>query len=255
MFLAGPLAAAESLLHQALDYYPVSKNANFRLGRYYFDNGQQERGLQVLRRNSMLLEVPRLTEAPKIDGLLDEKIWQRAAIDTLYIYVSARILATRPSPIQTRMYVGYTRDALYMGAYCGDAQLEEFVVESKNNTGDYPRTDQVEFLFDGDLDYSTFGQIVVNSTGAVTEGWWTRTPMRQFDSSWEPGVEGAAFVGEDFWSIECRIPYAQQGLPKPRPGDVWGFNFVRLFRGRDYSQWVVARGSTRFPPIRVTGPV
>ena len=63
--------------------------------------------------------------------------------------------------------------------------------------------------------------------------------MRQFDSSWEPGVEGAAFVGEDFWSIECRIPYAQQGLPKPRPGDVWGFNFVRLFRGRDYSQWVV----------------
>ena len=69
----GQLAAAESLLHQALDYYPVSKNANFRLGRHYFDNGQQERGLQVLRRNSMLLEVPRLTEAPKIDGLLGRK--------------------------------------------------------------------------------------------------------------------------------------------------------------------------------------
>ena len=63
--------------------------------------------------------------------------------------------------------------------------------------------------------------------------------MRRFDGSWEPAVEAAAFVGEDFWSAECKIPNGQQGFPEVHPGDIWGFNFVRLFRGLDYSQWVV----------------
>ena len=237
--LKGQLAAAESLFFQALDYYPASKKAIYRLGRHYFDNGQQERGLQVLRQNSMLLDVPRFAEAPNIDGLLDEKIWQTAAtFDTLYVNVVERILVTRPSPVQTKVYLGYTPDAVYMGAYCHDTQPEELVVESRGS-GDHPESDQVEFLFDGNFDYSTFGQIVLNTTGVVAEGWWTRTPMRRFDGSWEPAVEGAAFVGEDFWSVECRIPYGQQGFPEARPGDIWGFNFVRLYRALDYSQWVV----------------
>ena len=234
--LKAQLAAAESLFYRALDYYPASKLAIYRLGRHYFDNGQQERGLQMLRQNSMLLDMPRLAEAPNIDGLLDE--WQEAAFDTLYINVNERILVTRPSPVKTKVYLGYTSDALYMGAYCYDTQPEELVIESQGG-GEHPRSDQVEFAFDGNLDHSTFGQIVVNSVGAITEGWWTRTPMRRFDGSWEAEVEAAAFVGEDFWSVECKIPYGQHGFPEPRPGDIWGFNFVRLFRANDYSQWVV----------------
>ena len=53
-------------------------------------------------------------------------------------------------------------------------------------------------------------------------------------------MEAAAFVGDDYWSIECRIPYGQKGFPQPHPGDIWGFNAIRLFRGQDYSQWMVS---------------
>ncbi len=27
-------------------------------------------------------------------------------------------------------------------------------------------------------------------------------------------------------------------VPVPRPGDIWGLNFVRVHRGTEYSQWV-----------------
>ena len=34
------------------------------------------------------------------------------------------------------------------------------------------------------------------------------------------------------------MEFGQPQLPRPKPGTVWGFNFVRTFRGREYTQWV-----------------
>ena len=237
--LRGETAKAESLLHSALDYHPESKKARYRLGRHYFDFGQQERGLQVLRDNSMLVDVPRLTESPTIDGRLDDVVWQRPApIDTLWVHViDDDVLVTFPSRNRTQVYFGYTSDAVYMAAYCHEPNPEELVTEGY--WGDYPRQDQAEFVVDGSFDHNTFGSIIITGGATIAEGWWKRTPVTSFDASWEPEVEGASFVGEDFWSVECRIPYGQQGFPQAKPGDLWGFNFVRVWRGRDYSQWVV----------------
>ena len=56
--LKGRLAAAESLYHEALAYAPDSKKANLKLGHYLFENGQEDRGLQLLRDSGWLLDVP-----------------------------------------------------------------------------------------------------------------------------------------------------------------------------------------------------
>ena len=238
--LRGETATAETLLRDALDYHPESKKARYRLGRHYFDFGEEERGLQVLRENSMLVDVPRFAEAPTIDGRLDEEAWQRpAAIDTLWVHTfEEEILVTFPARIQSKVYVGYTPDAIYLAAYCVESNPEELVTDGEFSDS-YPRLDQVEFVIDGSFDHNTFGSIIVTSAAHIAEGWWTRTPVTRFDGSWEPEVEAAAYVGEDFWSAECRIPYGQQGFPRAEPGDIWGFNFVRVWRGHDYNQWVV----------------
>ena len=55
---------------------------------------------------------------------------------------------------------------------------------------------------------------------------------------WDAAASAAAFVGPDHWSVEYRLSLGQQDVPRPRPGDLWGLNFVRVFRGTEYSQWV-----------------
>jgi thioredoxin-like negative regulator of GroEL len=54
------ITQAESLFHKALAYSPNSKLANYQLGRFYLDNGDDDQGLDWLRQHGMLLDVPRL---------------------------------------------------------------------------------------------------------------------------------------------------------------------------------------------------
>jgi hypothetical protein len=234
--LTGQVAEAESLFHRALAYFPTNKKANHRLGRHYFDHGEPERGLQVFRDSGMLLEVPPTVTAPVIDGRLDEAMWQEVAfVDTLYTH-PGEMMITLPSQVRTTVLIGYGQDALYLGAHCYDPRPQELVIGQVGD--DYVYLDQVEFIFDPSVDYRTFGQIIITSAGDILELW--TAPGRGYDGTWEPEVEAAAYVGDDFWSVECRIPYGQKGFPQPHSGDIWNFNAIRLFRGRDYSQWIVS---------------
>jgi hypothetical protein len=56
--------------------------------------------------------------------------------------------------------------------------------------------------------------------------------------SWNTTSQAAAHVGENFWSVEYRLDFAQDHVLQPQADRVWGFNFVRTFRGSEYSQWV-----------------
>ena len=56
-------------------------------------------------------------------------------------------------------------------------------------------------------------------------------------------AEIATHVGPDFWSLEIALALDQEHLPAPEPGEVWGYNLVRNFRGERYLQWVRTYGS------------
>lgn len=45
-----------------------------------------------------------------------------------------------------------SQDALDVGGYCRDTQPDELVFDAPGNLGSHPRSDQVEFIFDGNLD-------------------------------------------------------------------------------------------------------
>ena len=65
--LKGQIAEAESLYHEALAFAPESERAAAGLGLLYFENGQEKRGLQVLRESRWLVDVPRVAEGPARD--------------------------------------------------------------------------------------------------------------------------------------------------------------------------------------------
>ena len=103
--LKAQVVEAESLYHWALVFSPHSKHATYQLGRFLFDNGREREGREWLRRNGMLLDVPRLANAPTIDGRLDEAVWQRAArADSLFRLFVGNNYAAPPAEVKSRFY-------------------------------------------------------------------------------------------------------------------------------------------------------
>ena len=258
------LVEADSLFHRALAYFPHSKHAAYQLGRFYFDNGQEEKGMEVLRRHGMLLDVPRLKQVPEIDGRLDEAVWQRAArADTLYKFFWGGNFAAPPAEVPSTFYVGYTAEALYIGFRGHDDHPDSLVAKitqsDPTKDGDLadlardrgPRNqiwsdDCIELFFDANLDHRSYAHFGINSLGVWEDEWTSGSRDRPYSPEerwgWSGDVQIAAHVGEDFWSLEFKLNFGQEQLPRPEPGTIWGFNLVRNFRGEQYNQWVRTYG-------------
>ena len=88
-----------------------------------------------------------------------------------------------------------------------------------------------------DFEPKSFVYISINSVGAVTDTWNKGTNRNDRDVSWTTDGEGAAYVGEDYWSIEYRLGLGSKEFPRPDPGAVWRLNMQRNFRGRQWTQW------------------
>ena len=234
--LKADLDGAEGMFAQALAFSPKSLRAGYYLGRHYMEHGQLERGMQQLREIGLLLDVPLLEEPPRIDGRLDDSAWDRAvSLDILYGY-TGKNSAPIVSDVRTRGYVGYTRDALYLGTRCYDAHPESLVVASHERDSDQSFQDLVQLYFYADFEPHSFAYVSINSVAAVTDRWHEH--LRSKDVTWTTDGEGAAYVGEDYWSVEYKLSFGTTPeFPRPKPGDMWRMTMQRNFRGQQFIQW------------------
>ncbi|MFA6110382.1 MAG: HEAT repeat domain-containing protein [Candidatus Latescibacterota bacterium] len=265
--LKAQVSQAEGLYHQALAYYPHSKRALYQLGWHYLENGQRERGLELMRQHRLLLDVPRLRTTPTVDGRLDEPLWQQAArVDTLYQLFVGDSFAAPAAEQVSAFYLGYTPQALYIGFRGHDDHPDSLVAkvthldphqDGQAGSGG-PQAmqtqiwsdDCIELMFDADFDRRTFAHFGINSKGAYADE-YVSTGANGFnpnyDFNWVGAAAVAAFVGPDFWSVEMKLSFGQKELPVPRPGTLWGAELVRNYRGEQYLQWVRTYPSGLFP--------
>lgn len=247
--LQAETARAESLYHQAIATFPDSRHARYRFARYELDLGDRDRGIDQLREHGMLLDVPRWGEAPTLDGRLDEALWQTAARGGWFSQFVNVHKATFPSEVETDLYVGYTDKALYLGFVGHDAHPDSIEVGDHDEDGELWWEDIVEVYIDADFDHHSYLQIGVNSQGVTSDFWYPNGLQGEGrDQDWDADLSAAARVGEDHWALELEVRWQAPEMPRPEPGDLWGFNFVRVFRGSEFSQWVRTYGGTAHTP-------
>ncbi len=234
--LKANLSLADSIYNVALAYAPTSKQANYYLGKFYLENGERERGFQLLRNHRLLIDVTRFASAPRIDGRLDDPIWGDAgSIDSFYTHSGS--LTTLPPLAQTNALMGYTDEAMYWGIRCFDAHPESLVVLPFEDKDDSNREqDVVALFFDRNLDRKTFAVILINSEGYIRDGWDDRNKSRQRDHTWDADLTAATYVGEDYWSIELELRWDPKYNPPPASGDISGLDIPRFFRAIEWSQ-------------------
>jgi len=134
-----------------------------------------------------------------IDGVLDEREWQRATPAEAFRTLSHN----HDSETMTRARVMFDEDAVYVGFVCQEG-LKPLV-----GAGLF-QSDHVEVFVSGQPDGAGYRQYAVDVQGR------TYASAGQGDE-FESGLEARAAPGQGRWSAEMRIPFGEIGLPLDTP--------------------------------------
>ena len=159
--------------------------------------------------------------APVIDGHLDDLCWGQAKAVTGFTLLHTE----RVSPFQTYGYVAHDSENLYIGMKClkphGAKPRGELRRRDEYLFGD----DIVEILIDPGATRERYYQIAVNSYGSIWDA-ARSAGGAQHDPRWDADLQAAAYVDEDYWSMEAAIPFHNFGaLADLRR--TWGINLCR----------------------------
>lgn len=212
-------------------------------GRFYEWLLAQRRGTRA--RNEWVARsgrAPRLQGSPILDGTLSDPAWRDAASLTGFM----RPLAVAPAAIQTEVSLGHTATHLYVGLTAWDPDISRLEAERNERDAEIWLDDSMEVLIDTDGDGRTYFQFVANAHGALYDS-------EGFDKQWNAeGIELAAGIHEDRWTVELAIPWKALGRTAPQAGETLNMLFARNHPGRDqhryYTQWPPTNGKGNHAP-------
>lgn len=153
-----------------------------------------------------------------IDGKLDDLLWSGHLYPGQYHLAhgsGGNLKETRtgaPPGCPTKFMMAKVGENLVFGVKCEEPNVEDLVVKGEKNDDPAIRDgDYVEFLFET-LSHS-FYQITVNPDGVILD-------VDREDGSnleWRSDAEIATHVGDDYWSVEMRLPITgdQQDIIDP----------------------------------------
>lgn len=211
---------------------------------------------------------PRITPTradtpPRIDGVLDDPIWQSAA--RLTEFTQQQPLDGAPASEATEVWVAYDRDHLYFGVH---AHYEDPSIMRANRV-DRDRAmadDLITIYLDTFLDqqrgydfdvnaYNVQGDGVMSaggrSGGGGGRGGGGGQAIPPADRSWNALFDTGAQIVADGFTAEMRIPFKSLRYPSPTAGEPhrWGFQIVREVKSKDQENIVwapMSRDETSF---------
>ncbi len=243
--LRGQLREAEASLAGVLALVPDSININYKLGRFYYDNGQKDKGLALLEKYGLLVRVKKFAAAPLLDGGLSDPCWEHAVRITNF-YQCVYTSLTKKISGRSEVRMGYTTTDFYIAYKAWEPSTKGIKCAAKLRDADVWADDCVEIFFDPRRDHKKFYQVVVNGLGTIFD---VRCAGAGEDKSWNPKIEACPKVQPDAWTAEIKIPLADLEMADIVPGTIFGFNVatVRIGNASEYGQWAPTYGSSRRP--------
>jgi ketosteroid isomerase-like protein len=197
----------------------------------------------------------RATQAPKIDGQLDDAVWQAAPWTEDFVEIEGD---RRPKPrLRTRAKMVWDDKYFYIGAELEEPHVWGTLTKHDSiifNDNDF------EIFIDPDGDNHEYCEFEINALGASWDLFLPR-PYKDdgaADSSWDiAGLKTAVHVAgtlnnpadrDTGWSVEIAIPwealreFAHRPAP-PRDGDQWRVDFSRV----EWPHQIVAGKYQRVP--------
>ena len=178
----------------------------------------------------------RAEPAPVLDGKLDDRVWQRAALVSGFTLLGTDELV---SP-QTSFRLLWDDKHLYLGVQCDEPQMDKISPMRYADDGSAVfRDESLEFFVEPDHTHGRYYQLMFNVAGSLY-------------TSGNSGAEVKTHLAEKFWSVEVAVPWAWLKAA-PKPGKVVGFNVNRnhsidkLTASPAYATWAMLEGGFHDP--------
>lgn len=186
------------------------------------------------------VRVPMVSEAPKIDGSLDDVVWRKAVRIDLE-YTALGDAASQP----TEVLIAYDAQNLYVGYRCAEPSPDRIRATVTAHDGHVFYEDSAEVFLDVEPESdSGHYQLATNALG-------TRYDARIYDTSFSPEWQSAASIVDKECIVEMSIPFRAFGMSTPTVGTMWRANFCRnRFAGDPKGQnmcWSPTYGSFHTP--------
>lgn len=187
-----------------------------------------------------LLQVPLVSAAISIDGLLDEPAWKEAAGSGPLKQFDGKAEARQATLVR----VIRTEKALIFGFDCRD---EDIRTPYQKRDDPLYLQEAVEVFIDMDADRRDYMEFEVSPSGVLFDAAFSGR-RQGMDLSFNPAVLAATRIDGSLnqstdrdagWTAELAIPFSEmvgRGRRPPKAGDCWRANIFRLDKNKTGSQ-------------------
>jgi hypothetical protein len=181
------------------------------------------------------LPISKITQPPKLDGVLDDEAWQHAINANDFIISSPDF--GKPSTQQTDVKVVYDDEAIYVAAYMHDDPKLIRRQLTERDKQEFQDADNFGVAFDTYDDKQNAFQFIVTSANVQSDVRISATVQANnddndnggFDYNWDAVWESHVSIVADGWVAEIKIPYSALRFSKEEVQQ-WGVNFSRYIR-------------------------
>ena len=184
---------------------------------------------------SRIARAVRTNHPPKIDGNLDDPVWQTAPpVDDLR---QKEPLETQPATERTEVRILYDSRHIYFGVHCYDSDPAAIVATQLRRDLPQALDDNFAILIDPTLSRRNAYIFQVNALGTQFDGEVIEEQAPAADNtivdpSWDGLWLSAAKITADGWTATIEIPFSTLNFGGGRTVS-WGLNFRRFIRRKN----------------------
>ncbi|MFB0518270.1 MAG: DUF5916 domain-containing protein [Acidobacteriota bacterium] len=197
-----------------------------------------------------ILKIPRLTSPPKIDGLLENPVWEEEALKIEDFVQFAPKEKGVPSE-KTVAYIGYDQKNLYIAVRCYDSEPQK-IRASITNRDNLFDDDWVLIILDTFNEKRRAFEFFINPVGVQGDAIRTEEGGNENESdSWDTAFYTDGKINEEGYTIEMALPFKSIRFPD-KENKVWNIAIGRNIPRK--GEIIVWPGMTRdIPGIIIQG--
>jgi len=179
-------------------------------------------------------EAVRAERSPRMDGTLDDPLWQSAkpVNDFRQREPHEGALPTE----KTEVRILYTRRAVYFGVHCYDSEPSRIIASELRRDVSQDLDDHFEILIDSNHNRRGAYVFEINPLGTQNDGLIVEeqagSERADFDRGWDGVWMSEARIAKDGWTVTVEIPFSTLNFAHSQDV-VWGINFKRFIRRKN----------------------
>lgn len=179
--------------------------------------------LAIIAQEKKTLEAVRISTPPKIDGILDESVWQNLTPHSDFAMYNPGNERTVNPDYRTEIKMAYDDKAIYLAASMLDPDSKNIQSQFSQRDDVFVQADHISIALNTYNDGINETHFFVTSAGTIGDA---RASQNDFDFNYNVVFEARVSKDDKGWYAEFRIPYNALRFPEVDVQD-WGVNFLR----------------------------